>query len=861
MNKRLLVGIFSAFMAMTPLSGYTAQTIDSPHVNLDKDSTTDDCTYCHFANYQPSDCLRCHKTDVAPFDDTTAPLAMTHKGLKCEACHNPHVSLQDQTATPIASGSFTGVGTYNATTGTTTLTGVTPAPQASWAQKSGNAERGLIMFITGGTDRPSYEIKAVDTANSTITVKGNVTAAGSFVLHWGQLIAKKVTSVAGNSYLLGDKDVTFPASVDSRFVDPVTKKGICQVCHTATTHWDANGTNTTEHNPYDPLKPEQTCVSCHQHSSGFMVTACNACHTGVGLDGAPTDLTQLAKPTTGSGTAGMHSMHVGGGSGYSFACSNCHVGTKMDRINDPKNPVYQDGIQVGFSVPKLGGANYEGYLTAYKGQAGVIYQGTNKTKVTNDGALNAGTMTCSNVYCHSNGKSLKLQCNTALLNTSPAWDGSSADPQGDTVKCNNCHGFDKNIANRIVSGKHPIHVNNLGLSCFYCHAETAEPNGASSQLKADKSKHVNGSVDILGSGEWAGPITINWNRSTAGVFTCSSVIGCHTDSRIWSADVSDTETCPNACVDLDGVEILNDDPILNLTAVQVSSNTIEFTDASVDPDRADPVKAQCLTYNSLVGHNNPTKKGSLTIQKPIAGGKFPFPGGGNQDGTVRKGLWVINDPAQYNTINVPGQTNVYYMPYLLDNDPQTVANLTAKTYLGGKIVNGKVVDKLHDGMVYGRTDANGVAGKYFNIVWNTNFDDSNVNVLPTPRVIPDVVALGGGSYKLTFTSAVIDPDAYDLTKNAKFGGHGHDKTSTQSRLKYFWNDAANVTKASPAISVVFDNTVATPAPYEVILTGFAPGGVIWYQVQVWDAHVADPIANAAFPSSAPASGYQTVPVP
>ncbi len=58
MNKKLLVGLFSVFMAWAPWSGYAAQTIDAPHRNLDSNEATEDCTYCHFANYQPSDCLR-----------------------------------------------------------------------------------------------------------------------------------------------------------------------------------------------------------------------------------------------------------------------------------------------------------------------------------------------------------------------------------------------------------------------------------------------------------------------------------------------------------------------------------------------------------------------------------------------------------------------------------------------------------------------------------------------------------------------------------------------------------------------------------------------------------------------------------
>lgn len=608
MNKKLLVGMFSAFMAMVPLTGYADQTIDSPHVNVDSNGGTEDCTYCHFANYQPSDCVRCHSNNNAPYGDGTAPLVSTHKNLDCQACHNPHVSLQ---AAGIA-GAYTGITANTPSTGMTTLTGVTPTPDVSWAEKTG-PERGMILWIANGTDAQgnpqsaSFEIKGIDATAGTVVVKGDVpVASGNFDLRRGQLIAKKVTKTAASSYRQGDLPVEFPSQGStSIFIDTVnaTPTGVCQVCHTQTAYWKNDGSAVT-HNA------DKACTQCHKHSSGFLVTGCTACHPGAEPDGAPTVYPdQMALPSTGSETAGQHLIHATD-QGYNFPCATCHYGTGMDRINAPTNPVKGDGIQIGFNW-----GTFKGYLTSYNGQSTVdgvaphaSYVGTNYTTVTNTGAVGDGSLTCSNVYCHSDGTALRRGCATAMPNTSPAWDGSSVDPQGDTVKCNNCHGYTTGLTNIISTGKHTTHVQSLNIPCYACHGDTvsAGGNGEVSTDKVsvltNKTNHANAVYNIKGSGTYYGtPLLLdsaiisgtgNWNPTTK-----NCTVTCHNYQRNWTAN--DTGSCPDPCVGL-----INDNPTVNAQCSNVDNNTIILDITMDDPDRNDPVKKQCAAAQGKTGYNN-----------------------------------------------------------------------------------------------------------------------------------------------------------------------------------------------------------------------------------------------------------------
>lgn len=627
MNKRLLVGLFSAFMAMSPWCGYaapTGQTVDAPHVNVDSNGTTEDCTYCHFANYNPSDCERCHMEPTAPYGDGTAPKAATHQGLSCQACHNPHVSLQ---AAGIA-GAFTDV---TVTGGMSTLTGVTPTPQASWAAKTGE-QRGLILWVDDTwtndqnnpvTDKASFEIKSI--SGDTVTVKGDMSAieGRSFDLRRGQLVAKKVSKVAGSSYKQGDLNVQFPSPAGSSqiYVDTIngsSPTGVCQVCHTVTTYWTSSGTGTT-HNP------GRVCTECHKHDTGFIVTACNGCHQGVGLDGVPVAFTghadvnnppnpqdDRAMPATGSDTAGQHQLHA---VDYGIECATCHIGTGMVRAGSPPpTPVADSKIQIGFSMTKYP----TGSKTKYDGQTDVTYEGTNSTVVTK-----LGSMTCSTVYCHSDGRSVRLGCATSTdvineyatvpqttppqvtvvssrANTSLKWDGTSADPQSDAQKCNNCHGFVTGASNPILSGRHYTHLLR-GIACYKCHADTAKDDGSGNSIvdPTKRANHANGVYEVKGSGlNGANPIVMdagipsgqqgNWNPTTKGC-----LITCHASyERFWTPN--DTETCPDACSGLTNI-----DPTLTFNAYNVDAQTMVYEITINDDDANDPIKKTCLG-----GHNN-----------------------------------------------------------------------------------------------------------------------------------------------------------------------------------------------------------------------------------------------------------------
>lgn len=839
MNKRLLVGMFAALMAMVPLSGYADQTIDAPHVNVDSNGGTEDCTYCHFANYQPSDCVRCHSNNNAPYGDSTAPLVSTHQNLNCQACHNPHVSLQAQGIT----GAYTGISADTPSAGMTTLTGVTPAPEVLWAEKTGPG-RGMILWVANGTDgqgnpqSASFEVTAIDAGAGTVTVKGAVpVASGNFDLRRGQLIAKKVTKTAASSYRQGDIPVEFPSQGStSIFIDTVnaTPTGVCQVCHTNTHYWKNDGTLAT-HNANLP------CTQCHKHSSGFMVTGCTACHPGPEPDGPPTVFPdQMASPSTGSMTAGQHALHATT-AGYNFPCGTCHYGTGMDRINAPTNIVKNDGIQIGFS---WGG--FMGYLTSYNGQASVTvpYVGTNNTTVTKTGTVGNADLTCSNVYCHSDGTALRRGCATSTLNTSLSWDGNSVDPQGDTVTCNNCHGYLNGKANVITSGKHLTHVKNLSMPCFYCHADTVANDGSGGVVLSNKTNHVNAAYDVKGGGDWYGtPIVLDKNiASGTGTWnptTKNCTVLCHNYSRNWTK--TDTGTCPDVC---SGGAVLNDDPVsVSFKAEQISRNTVRFTSVATDKDRSDPVKAQCR------GGGHDGSSGQLRIQRTSGGKLVAVP---KFDGQPMINDWVLSDPSQIDSSN-PSQPVFWYHRVYIDNDPASLNNLDPlKTYKNSSLAP-------NDGLIYGDTDGVAWSNAFQSIPWDPNFDETQVNVLATPAVTTSVENLGGGSYRLTLTSNIVDPDAIDSTKNDYFGGHGHDGT-VKVRVKAYWGGGTTFTvhRALPT-----DNTtpLTMETPMSYTFTGKTSGSQLWYYVQVFDSHREDPTANAAAPSPAGESGWTFVIAP
>ena len=811
MNKKLLVGLFSVFMAWAPWSGYAAQTIDAPHRNLDSNEATEDCTYCHFANYQPSDCLRCHNNPTAPYGDSTAPQVVTHKALECQACHNPHVSKQPTGIT----GAFTGVTLNSPSADMTILTGVTPTPDPTWAAKT-SADRGMILWVADGTQQASYEVKAVGATAGTVTVKGLLPAAttsGSFDLRRGQLIANTVTATLNTSYRNGTLAVNFPSPAGnaSIFVDTLSgakPTGICQVCHTTTKYWRSDGTLET-HNV------GQVCTKCHQHSSGFLVTGCTACHPGVAPYGAPTTTAQLATPATGSQTAGMHSIHATT-AGYNFPCVTCHTGTGMDPAN-PNTIVYGNGIQMGFSW-----AGYLGYTASYNGQTGVTYVANNHMTVTNTGALGNGSMVCSNTYCHSNGKSGRLGCVTPIANTSPAWDGSTPDPQADTVTCNNCHGYEKTYANPMTSGRHTTHVATLGIPCWTCHSATVGDDGTTlhDAKIIDYTKHVNGVYDVQGGDYQGTAINLSWNPTTQ---TCGATNVCHPYTRTWTP--TDTETCvPKAtlCV---GDAITNVNPVISNTITVLDNNTLKFVDTSTDPDLTDQVKHYCLGsgFDGSVGYLKVTSpdpnQGNIVTTAPLKGAATPA------------APIIRSYPAAYVDITTAPTAPRLWLTYrVVDNSPGAWANQDTNV----NPTNG------------GWTDS----GWFATLTGTPN--TATTNILPIIGFTPSAVNNGNGTYTFTITDTSVDPDWNDATKHTLFGG-GHDGSAGMARI------LLNTGGGTGAVPVTFTN-VPTNTKLSTTVTG-TPGTVIWYLYLIGDNHYTNATAQAASPTYQVYGGWKPFTLP
>ena len=784
MNKKLLVGVFSAFMAMSPWIGNAAQTIDAPHLNL-----TSGCENCHFAGLAPGDCTtNCHQSNLPPYADTVSPVAITHQGLACQACHNPHVSLQGTGIT----GAYTAIDTTTSP-GMTILSGVNPTPDASWAAKT-SAQRGMILWVPDGTtENASYEVKAVDATAGTVTVKGTVAAAsGSFDLRRGQLIAQKVTKTAGESYKVGTLPVQFPATQGQPFVDTVngTPKGICQVCHTATTHWKSDGT-LQDHNA------GLACTSCHKHDAGFLVTGCNACHQGVGDDGVPVASNQLAIPTTGSATAGQHQIHA---VDYAFPCATCHVGTGMDRINDPQHPIADGKIQIGFNWGK-----YLGYLTKYNGQSGVTYEGTNHTQIDTTGAA---PMTCDNVYCHSDGKAVRLGCATATTNSSPKWDGSSADPQGDTEKCNNCHGYTIAFANPMSSGKHTIHG---GLTCNNCHSATVALDSATPPhaVIATKANHANGTYDIKGGGiYWGAPITLEgtiaygtmggWDPTTK---RCTVV--CHGGNAPAAWVPNDTATCPDVCSTVSNADpvilpyAFPNDPINTADVSQAfvyanDPNTLHMRIRAYDPDNMDPVMNQCRKGSDPA---NPTKGGHYNQEgfirtvfadqcQSFSNTVFPNAGASDKELTCR-----------YSTAKLAATGGKFCWTYIIsDNDPTSYNTLASGNWTALRT-------NLSDGIAAPYSlGVNPVEWACINPTINPAvvIDDPMNNVLPE---VTKTITKSGKQITLTFNAK--DTDQVDSAKQAYWQGKyptrtGGHSVSANHYIQVNWsNEAMTIEKSTP----------------------------------------------------------------
>jgi predicted CxxxxCH...CXXCH cytochrome family protein len=308
----------------------------------------------------------------------------------------------------------------------------------------------------------------------------------------------------------GDRAVRFNNATDFIHGAP-NYNGICEVCHTRTSHHRNSAAGDHQHNA------GSNCLLCHDHEHGFLPNggaggACNSCHGA-----PPADATHLAHFGAGVELASYGTAeNFSTATNYIFSCGTCHPSSSSN--------THRDGhVEVELYDPNA--------------PAGSL-------KSLNPATANYDSLshTCSNVYCHSATTWTSGPVGEPLMeNDRPVLDANgnlTYDPYtldisrtyhdmtwgGSTPDCNGCHRnmpqtaypqVDAGVGNSHAWieewGYEDLHAYNMAsdpLTCRTCHYGTVTvPQGWSRDPWdvttygdvpiANKMRHVNGVKDVV----------------------------------------------------------------------------------------------------------------------------------------------------------------------------------------------------------------------------------------------------------------------------------------------------------------------------------------------------------------------------
>ncbi|VAW38847.1 hypothetical protein MNBD_DELTA03-1731, partial [hydrothermal vent metagenome] len=351
MDKQLRLLI--SFLILFTAAAVQASVIDAPHNETNGIKCSTCHTYSLWWQYSPADqsapphdhsaivsavCNRCHDGSHSAY-----PPMLSHSSTNtgsttgtwstsCTDCHDPHFQAQLDWASTYAAKLYLITGTIDSVTdngnGTSDLA-YSGAPadnltgdwtsRARWGKKddSPTATRGLVLVVNTATAENTYLV--ISATSTTITVKGVVAstaATKSFGLIYGQLIKSMITVPNPPANTPNPRPVKFFNPDTTYAVGGFTNQetpptGICQVCHTKTTHWTEDGL-LNNHNA------SIRCTACHDTAKGFKPGGhtdatfawagdCNTCHTDGGqgiVAGVHKNTCTLChnNPSGGSGT-------------------------------------------------------------------------------------------------------------------------------------------------------------------------------------------------------------------------------------------------------------------------------------------------------------------------------------------------------------------------------------------------------------------------------------------------------------------------------------------------------------------------------------------------------------------------------
>ena len=312
MKKSILLSVSFA-LVLTAAPPVQSLVVDAPHNTTNNIS----CGTCHsyslWWQYSPTThstnpdhtaivdavCMTCHD------GSHEQPLALSHAssvvgtlahgtwGVGCTECHNPHsqeqLSWVGTSTTPylvtgtIASVSYAGAPLEQTTitfTGATTnsnwpVEGI-QGSDPDWANKSvAYPDRGLILVHDTSNRVNSFAI--LSATPSQVVVKGRLPAEAidpNFVDPQTQVQNPATCNTFGLIY--GQLIKSTIASKPVKFFDPnggfvqegAETTGICQVCHTQTSRYTANGILPTSPDTHAD-RSTTNCMGCHPHSAGI----------------------------------------------------------------------------------------------------------------------------------------------------------------------------------------------------------------------------------------------------------------------------------------------------------------------------------------------------------------------------------------------------------------------------------------------------------------------------------------------------------------------------------------------------------------------------------------------------------------
>ncbi|MEW6218942.1 MAG: choice-of-anchor Q domain-containing protein [Thermodesulfobacteriota bacterium] len=315
--------------------------VDYPHCSL----TNATCDACHYmvtdnpppawiAADAPYDalCEVCHndllRTTLETHSSATTSDQYGTWSIECRTCHWPHHQKQLRTygeASYVLTGTASGVTSsppddqHQYGFGTLTMTG------AGWANDQWNG-----YILVPNTSQLSYSYRITSTSADTLTVEpaidlAKVSIGDPFAVYYGKLI--KSTLPTPNS---GNKTVRFfrKTGANSYADGDTVYDGVCEVCHTRTSHYRNDGSATEQNHENLGGKSGTNCIDCHSHTNGFSHggaggTGCEACHGhDLAFEFSPGQYSQ------GRGTFQSHSTHTEDDAddlkGPHLGCDGCH---------------------------------------------------------------------------------------------------------------------------------------------------------------------------------------------------------------------------------------------------------------------------------------------------------------------------------------------------------------------------------------------------------------------------------------------------------------------------------------------------------------------------------------------------------